>query len=326
MSNPSYYNPVQPSMLRRCNAHDYTSRCIYLVTITVTGRQPLLGKLVGRSDADSQQDRPRVELSPLGEAVLSSWRKIPEYYSSVTVIAAQVMPDHFHGILFFRECCGLHLGHVMRGFKTGCNRAYRQWMTHPSVCSATTSTSDGLLWNKGYNDRILTHYETLDKWKRYIAENPLRLALKREHPDLFRIQQGLHIAGTQVSAIGNRFLLDYPDKMAVKCSRSIDDEGIKRQVAFFLEKARQGVVLVSPSISPGEKAVMRAALEARLPIIHIDSRGFNSYTKPGGQFFEACAAGRLLIVSPWAHSTRKQQLTRDQCVFMNNLATAICAL
>ncbi len=320
MSNPSYYKPVKPSMARRCSVHDYTSRCFYLVTTTVVNRQPLLGRLVGNSQAETPDGRPSIVLSPLGEAVLSSWLKLPDYYGTVSVVAAQVMPDHFHGIIFFKENSDLHLGYVMRGFKTGCNRAYRELVQGTSV-----THSDALLWNKGYNDRILTHYEMLDKWKRYLAENPLRLALKREHPDLFRVQFGAHVAGHQVNAIGNRFLLDYPDKLAVKCSRSLGELEIKEQVSYYLEKGKQGSVLVSPSISPGEKAVMRAALEAQLPIIHIDSQGFNSYTKPGGQFFEACAAGHLLIVSPWEHSTRKQMLTREQCLIMNGLAAAICA-
>lgn len=314
-------------MTRRCNAHDYTSKCFYLVTTTVTGRRPLLGKLQGHSDADNPKDKPHIELSSLGEAVLQSWQRIPECYGSVSIITEQVMPDHFHGILFFKEKSDLHLGHVMRGFKTGCNKAYRHLVQDTSACSVTLSPrEEGLLWNKGYNDRILTQYEMLDRWKRYLAENPWRLAVKREHPDLFKVQFGCTIAGQQVNAIGNRFLIDYPDKMVVKCSRSLSEEDIAQQVVAYMEQAQRGFVLVSPSISPGEKAVMRAALEARLPIIHIDSHGFNDYTKPGGQFYDACAAGRLLIVSPWQYSTRKQALTRAQCNIMNDLAAAICAI
>ena len=41
----------KPSMLRRRIGHDYESRRIYLITMTVEGRQPLLGRLVGKADA-----------------------------------------------------------------------------------------------------------------------------------------------------------------------------------------------------------------------------------------------------------------------------------
>lgn len=41
----------KPSMLRRRVGHDYESRRMYLITMTVEDRRPLLGRLVGRSDA-----------------------------------------------------------------------------------------------------------------------------------------------------------------------------------------------------------------------------------------------------------------------------------
>jgi hypothetical protein len=53
------------SMLRRRVGHDYQSRRIYLITMTVEGRRPLLGTLVGNADApDDNPEAPRVELSP----------------------------------------------------------------------------------------------------------------------------------------------------------------------------------------------------------------------------------------------------------------------
>ena len=53
----------KPSMLRRRVGHDYESRRIYLITMTVEGRRPLLGTLVGSADApDGSPDAPRVVL------------------------------------------------------------------------------------------------------------------------------------------------------------------------------------------------------------------------------------------------------------------------
>ena len=121
-----------PSMLRRSDTHDYTGKCFYLVTMTVEGRQPLLGVLTGRVEARlGAADAPAVDLSPLGRAVSEAWEAISSHYPQVAVIAQQVMPDHFHGILFFRENTdGLHLGHVIRGFKAATNRAYRRVLRH----------------------------------------------------------------------------------------------------------------------------------------------------------------------------------------------------
>lgn len=196
-----------PSMQRRSDQHDYTSKCFYLVTLTVEGRRPLLGELTGQVDTEAG-----VALSDLGRAVSEAWSAISSYYPQVAVIAQQVMPDHFHGILFFRENTdGLHLGHVIRGFKAATNRAYRELF--PSSCAATLSQSTiegrkgpGLLWSKGYNDRILYNYYQLDRWKAYLRDNPRRLLVKRQHPEFFRVQRNLEYSGLSFSAIGNRFL------------------------------------------------------------------------------------------------------------------------
>ena len=39
-----------PSMSRRMVGHDYQQRQMYMITMAIEGRRPLLGKVVGRSD------------------------------------------------------------------------------------------------------------------------------------------------------------------------------------------------------------------------------------------------------------------------------------
>ena len=116
-------------MLRRRVGHDYEQRCVYLVTMTVEGRRPLLGRLVGDAGAESgSSDAPHIELSPLGKQVREMWEAISEYYPEVRVLATMVMPDHLHGILFVERAMNQPLGMVIKGFKAGCNKAYRQAM------------------------------------------------------------------------------------------------------------------------------------------------------------------------------------------------------
>ena len=51
----------KPSMLRRRIGHDYESRQIYLITMTVEGRRPLLGRLVGDAEAEKgSPEAPRI--------------------------------------------------------------------------------------------------------------------------------------------------------------------------------------------------------------------------------------------------------------------------
>ena len=137
------------------------------------------------------------------------------------------------------------------------------------------------------------------------------------------MQFGLHIAGQNYAAIGNRFLLNHPSKRQVQGSRRLNKQEIDMVVTQHLEQARNGAVLVSPSLSPGEKAVMRAALDAHLPLIFISPMSFTPFTKPGGEFIEACSQGNLLILAPWENRTTTQALTRQECLALNEITRII---
>ena len=126
-SQKAFAGEKKPSMLRRCVGHDYTERMMYMVTMVVEGRHTLFGTVVGRSDAPADStEAPRVELSELGQRVAEEWLGIPKYYPQVEIIALQMMPDHLHGIIFIKEKMEKDLSRIIRGFKTGCNRSYRE--------------------------------------------------------------------------------------------------------------------------------------------------------------------------------------------------------
>ena len=330
----AFAGECKPSMLRRRVGHDYQGRRIYLITMTVEGRQPLLGQLVGEADApDGSPTAPRVELSQLGEKVARFWQDISCHHPEVEVLATTIMPDHLHGILFVERLMEQHLGMVIKGFKVGCNKAYRElfpMLQH--CCSKDNSSKDnskdrtsGFLFARGYNDHILEGPGELDRWFCYLRDNPRRLAIKRAYPDFFRVRFGITIGSQTYAAIGNRFLLSYPQKLQVQCSRRLTDEEIQATVAARLQQARRGAVLISPAISMGEQAVMRAALDAHLPLIFLTPWGFNAFSKPGHQYYEACAGGRFLILAPWPHENRRIPLTRQMCLQLNEMAAEICS-
>lgn len=342
----------KPSMKRRCVGHDYTERQMYMVTMTVEGRRPLLGTLVGNNETDAQ-----VELTELGRAVEEEWWACTQHHPEIEVIALQIMPDHIHGILFVREKMEKPLGMALRGFKQSCNKHFRSIILKkesppvpaksPSVALPTQPTTPqsqpttprsqptppqrpaydrnhGLLFAPGYNDKLLLRAGQLEVWKAYLRDNPRRLFVKRQHPELFRVRFDLTIGSQTYSALGNRFLLCHPLRIAVQCSRRMTETQIEQRVEQALEAARQGAVHVSPAISPGEKAVMRALLNAHCPIIFIEENGLTPYTKPGGELFEACNRGQLLILAPWEHHNERIVITRDKCLALNQMATEIC--
>lgn len=309
-SKKQWAGDLKPSMKRRRVGHDYQSRCIYMVTLVVKERRPLLGTLTG----DGETIPAIVEPSPLGRAVIQNLVNIPSFYPEIEIWTFQLMPDHLHAIFFVKERIPVHLGKVINGFKVGCNRAYREL-----VKGDLTG-----LWEDGYNDIILDQEGQLQNMKRYILDNPRRLAIKRTHPDLFRVQRNIKAGDYTFAALGNVFLLDAPCLMQVQCTRKLTTQQIHDTVQQFLSHAQNGAVLVSPSISPGEKAVMKAAFEYGFPVIVLQENGFAPLAKPGGRRFNACAEGRLLLLAPWEHHNDKRVIKRSQCLDLNEMARTIC--
>ena len=298
---------VKPSMKRRKVGHDYYGRCIYMVTIVVKDRKPILGNV---QPPDDKHPHAWLQASELGLKVLQCWREIRSYYPQIQLKAVQLMPDHLHGVLFVTDRIPIHLGQVINGFKKGCN-------------DVTRSLLGTTLWEGGYHDRILRGNKKLVTMVRYMRDNPHRLWVKRNNPDYFRVQQGVKIGHRDVMMAGNRFLLDYPMKVAVKCSRSLSEEDITNEIKRHLSMVREGAVLVSPCISPGEKAIMRAAFDAGAKEIVLLENGFSPMWKPGGSQFDACAEGRLLLIAPWPHHNERLTITRSQCNVLNAIAREI---
>ena len=328
-SQKAFAGEKKPSMQRRCVDNDYTARRMYMITMVTEERKPLFGKVVGRSEAvEPSAEAAHTELSPLGEAVARIWQTIGCYHPEVKVVALQMMPDHLHAILFVKTQMEKPLGKVLLGVKQACNRAFREvmpeWVVAVAQQHAQRERGNGLLFAKGFNDQILLRDGQLERWHNYLKENPRRLLMKRENPDLFRVQRGLTYAGQSFSAIGNRFLLERPVKLQVQCSRSISEEELKAKLNDCLRAGRQGAVLVSPAISKGEKAIMRAAFEEGLPLIYLQENGFTDLAKPGGKRMEACAKGQLLILAPWEHHNEKMTIKRGQCLELNEMARIIC--
>jgi hypothetical protein len=344
------------SMKRRDDHHDYCERRMYMITLEIEGRRPLFGHLEGDPFSPiGSSDGPHIELSLLGKAVRDEWLGIPRYFPQIEVKGVQMMPDHLHGILFVREQLPVHLGQVISGFKAGCRKIQRKLEADKEIAaepqpaekgkpqpteSATTQEAGTAvsqqvaaqppypplppLFAKGYNDLILRSYEELGTWQNYLHDNPRRLLMKRARPEWLRPFFGLQIGQHCFSGIGNRALLTAAKRRAVRVSRRLAEQEIAREVERYLEEARQGAVLVSPAISPGEKRVMRAAFDAGLPTIVIMENGFTPLSKPHGEQFYACGQGTLLMLSPWEHHNEKLQLTAAQCTQMNLMALELC--
>ena len=184
----------------------------------------------------------------------------------------------------------------------------------------------GTLWEQGYNDRILLQEGQLQRMLDYLDDNPRRLLLKQAHPQYFKPLGKLTIAGLDMEAMGNTALLDRPVKLQVQCSRHLYPNEIEQRKQHFLNAAQQGAVIVSPCISPGEKQIATAILQAQLPLIVLLLKGFPPFFKPQPHYLAACAEGRLLMLSPFPWQNEKIENMRQRCLQLNDLAAQICSM
>jgi len=338
------------SMKRRSPWHDYHRKGTYMVTLVVEGRTPILGELRGKADAPlGSPDVPRVEYSALATTILNDEiGKINMHYPQVEVWKVCIMPDHIHMIVRVNEDMpkGKHLGVAVRGFKTGCNRAWWRLTSKPSgEADRKVVKADGMvataeemedadpsvspeirrpvLFECGYNDKILMYEGQLDNWKAYLDDNPRRLLVKRQNPALFTVLYGMKIAEHQCQVVGNRFLLDIPDKMAVIVHRRYSDAENARLREEWLACGERGGVLVSAAISQKEKEVFREAMNRGYCIILLRENGFPKLYKPSGESFDACSDGLLLQISPWEFHMEKKTISRAQCLELNSMAERI---
>lgn len=304
---------------------------IYHVTLTVTSRQPVLGSLV---IPDNDPKQARVEWSDLGRQVLGHMLDLPKRRPEIRIVSYCLMPDHLHAIWHVTKPMPTSILSVVRGFWQGekkIGRAYSMSIT-PHLMRENEHTADPLFHEMPFV-RPLSRRGQLDTMVNYLILNPQRLATKRLMPGFFRVQEGIEIAGRTYRSIGNAALLQAARFAPVHVRRTMIDEamhGDNKRLRDYMNgcvvAARQGTVMVSPFISDKEKEVMIVLLAEEHPIIYIADNGFRDYYKPSDGLFDAVAAGRVLILSPWEYDPSKRHVTRDECVAMNQMAEEICSL
>jgi REP element-mobilizing transposase RayT len=290
--------------------HDYTRVGFYMITILTAGRRRVLGECADNT----------VQLSDAGEIVKRRWLEIPAHQPAVETNTVVVMPDHIHGIVYVKAPLEKPVGQTIRGFKSGVTSELRKHFAEPAL----------EVWEEGYHDRVIMNSDTLRAERHYIHDNPRRYCVRKANPEMFvRVNRLAHSRlpqGVEWSGFGNLFLLDRPGMMPVQVSRSVSAAELDGRKAEALEQAWRGMVLVSPFISPGEKEIAGAVMEQEYgSLILIRAEGFPPLYKPSGAYFDQCAQGRLLVLSPFPYSGRKQDLTRERCLQMNGWVGEMCA-
>ena len=331
---------------------------VYHITLTVPSREPLLGTLV------IPEDNPQaawIERTALGDAVIKELYVMGKHYPAIRILQFSLMPDHLHAVIHVTKTMETSIRSVIRGYWQGVKKHGRAYTSsvktelnsvttneigtgNPSMTTNEIGTGDPSMTTneigKGYSFPIFTERPfirplsrrgQLQTMIRYIQMNPQRLATKRLKPGFFRVQKGIEIGGKLYDGVGNVALLMYKEfdtvhvrSMMVKTAEYGDSTPLRNYMNNRVLMARKQVVMISPFISTQEKQVMMVLLQEGHPFILLLGNGFNEYYKPADTLFDACAAGRLLILSPWAFKEGKHHISRSECVALNAIAEEIC--
>ena len=153
----------KPTHRKHLPLHDYRERCIYHITLVVSDRCKVFGRIVDRRQMAGgtqqhswqkvmQQDgstlfispegqqwteammaaTAKIELTPLGYDISKAIQSIPEEWGKkgikAKILAKIVMPEHIHFILFIEEPMEERLQRLIRGWKQGCNKLLRKYL------------------------------------------------------------------------------------------------------------------------------------------------------------------------------------------------------
>lgn len=333
---------------------------LYHITMTVTDRQPVLG---GLFTPNGDPAKAFVVRTALGDALVDCLMSIPRHHPEVQVLHFCLMPDHLHAVLYVQRSMPKGIGTVARGFWQAAKKLGRAITTPSFASSAPSFITPNNIREKLKEEsrqlqtlaatlreqmgdeayyrlapvfaempfiRPMAHYSQLPNTIRYIDMNPQRLATKRLKPGFFRVQKSITIGSSSYDGVGNvallmneRYATVHVRHLLVEQATHGSTEPLRNYKNSCVLKARGGVVMVSPFISPDEKQVMQVLLRERHPFILLTDNGFRDYYKPADALFDACAEGRLLILSPWPYDSGKRHISRADCVALNAMAEEI---
>ena len=315
------WRPVDPLRHHRERGWDYRGRAIYHFTLPVEGRYPLFGTLEGE-----RAETAFVRLNAFGRRVCQMLSGLARFYRGkgyeLKVLAQMVMPDHVHLVIQVLEPLPQSIGAVVRGFKSGCTKVYREEFYcsgenaaggHGGVLAGGAGGHGGVLaggagghgdvpvqfgrifagrgsiWQQDkayYHERILHAPGQLRRMIDYVKDNPRRLWLKRKNPELFRMHRETVLCGLPFTSMGNHFLLEWPDRQLVEMSRSADGATIDGRLKEVLAAAHNGAVTYTAAISDGERLIARTVREQGFPLVVLLAGGFPAEGSPHERYYK----------------------------------------
>jgi len=147
----------------------------------------------------------------------------------------------------------------------------------PARAQEPISAGASAIWHRNYWDLIIQDEKALAKIRHYIRFNP------QNYEAVMKVGEP--------QRVGNEKLLELP-KTGFLASRGADMPHGRLPV-------KAGEVIISGFLSPMERAVFKACLEHKRPVVWVEPWGLEEGSR-SASMCRALDAGRLLILSPFA--------------------------
>ena len=285
-----------------------------------------------------------VELTPFGKAIDNDLRHFQDKHKGTLICARKIMDNHIHVVVWVQKNIKQSITQIAHGFRIGITHIAKDMGVWPvkvdvkvedggettagdtPVAQALGNINDPLAAQEvvGMNTeachaeetaglvleqafiRTLVRKGQLRTMIDYVILNPYRKYMILQHPELFTMHKDTEVKGLRFRSMGNHWLLDWPERQIVECSRSISEEDLQRLLKRTLEHAERGAITYTAAISKGEQMIARAVRESGWPLVVLMMDGFPSagseserYYKPGGVYFETCNNGKLLLLEAY---------------------------
>lgn len=263
----------------------------------------------------SQPGAPHIELSPLGIKVEESLERMPQVEPKIDLVCYSIMPNHIHFIIAVRGELSRPIGTIIRSFMGATSRSLHmlkaegkiQWNSAAASIARKASTEKPSLWQPGYCIGICHTEQKLHTRIGYVIENPFFGILENERHDFMKRTMMLTIKGRRYSGYGNMLLLKEPDRLQVFCHRNHPvthepyhlTQDFREEKQAILNAAADGVVIITPGISPGEADIMWSVLQNGGNVINIQQEEIPISDKwhPEKERRIYCSQGQMLVLS-----------------------------
>lgn len=180
----------------RLKGYDYSQAGAYLVTVVTQERLTLFGDVL----------KGRMQLNPAGEMVQRIWKEMPDRFPHIVMDTFIAMPNHVHGIIILAGAgrAGTQnsykpsefdmktrattrvaptvdgrtrLGNVVGVFKSLTTLEYTR-----GVRDMNWLPFKRRLWQRNFYEHIVRTDASLQKYRKYIVDNPVQWPFDRENP------------------------------------------------------------------------------------------------------------------------------------------------